>query len=214
VRLARHAAALADKATTSVPAVREIVELFVRQCRAEDGRADNRYDPAEWADLAQEWGERGQPYPTAYAHLRHAEARFTRRTHSVAATDALRRAERIVRELGAAPLLAELTQLAERARVPIDAPVPAPRRAPEPDPTPPTRTVPGPVADELADLTARELEVLAELADGHTNREVAQRLFISEKTVGAHVGRIYAKLDVHTRVQASAVWFRARGRPS
>jgi DNA-binding NarL/FixJ family response regulator len=64
--------------------------------------------------------------------------------------------------------------------------------------------------DELAELTEREVQVLTELADGHTNREVARRLFISEKTVGAHVSRIYAKLDVHTRVQASAVLFRAR----
>ncbi len=211
-RLARHATALARKAATSVPAVRVIVELFVRQCRAEDGRADNRSDPAEWADLAKEWGERGQPYPTAYAHMRHAEAQFARRAHSAAATDALLRAERIVREMGATPFLAELTQLAERARVKIDTPVPAPRQAPELDPAPPPETVPGPEpADELAGLTARELEVLSELADGHTNREVGQRLFISEKTVGAHVGRIYAKLGVHTRVQASAVYFRSRG---
>lgn len=212
-RLARHVAALARKAETSVPAVREIVELFVRQCQAEDGRADNRSDPAEWADLAKEWGERGQPYPTAYAHMRHAEAQFARRANSAAATDALLRAEHIVRGLGATPFLAELARLADRARVPIDTPVPAPRRAPELDPAPPPKTVPGPgPADELAELTARELEVLTELADGHTNRQVAQRLFISEKTVGAHVGRIYAKLGVHTRGQASAVYFRSRGR--
>lgn len=210
-RLVRHVAALARKAETSVPAVRDIVELFVRQCRAEDGRAENRSDPAEWADLAEEWEKRGQPYPTAYAHLRHAEAQFARRAHSAAATDALRRAERIVRELGAAPFLVELTQLAGRARVRIDTPVPAPRRAPELDPASSYRSVPPPVpADELAALTARELEVLIELGDGHTNREVGTRLFISEKTVGAHVGQIYAKLGVHTRVQASAVLFRAR----
>lgn len=240
-RLGRHVAALARKAETSVPAVRDIVELFVRQCRAEDERAEDRSDPATWADLAKEWGERGQPYPTAYAHMRHAEAQFARRAHSAAATEALHRAEQIVRGLGATPFLAELTQLAERARVRIagpphagpphvgppyvgppyvgpphvdpvaGTPVPAPRRAPELDPAPASRTVPDPVpADELAELTARELEVLGELADGHTNREVARRLFISEKTVGAHVTRIYAKLGVHTRVQASAVLFRAR----
>jgi DNA-binding NarL/FixJ family response regulator len=52
--------------------------------------------------------------------------------------------------------------------------------------------------------------VLTELASGHTNREIAQRLFISEKTVGVHISRIYAKLDVHSRVQASAVLMRAR----
>jgi DNA-binding NarL/FixJ family response regulator len=67
--------------------------------------------------------------------------------------------------------------------------------------------------DELAALTARELEVLTELARGHTNREIAQRLFISEKTVGVHISRIYAKLDVHSRVQASAVLMRARPAP-
>lgn len=211
VRLAGAATALARKARTSVPAVRDIVELFVRQCAAEDGRAENRSDPDTWADLAREWTVRGQPYPTAYAHMRHAEARFERRAHSAAGTEALLEAERIVRGLGALPFLSELTRLAERARVRIDTPVPAPRRAPELDPTPPPRTVPGPgPADALAELTARELEVLTELATGHTNREMAKRLFISEKTVGAHVGRIYSKLSVHTRVQASAVLFRAR----
>jgi DNA-binding CsgD family transcriptional regulator len=210
-RLARHVAALVRKAETSVPAVRRIVELFVAQCRAENARADNRPDPAEWAAIAKEWAALGQPYPTAYAHLRHAEARFARRARSTAGADALRRAQRIVTELGATPLRAELARLAVSARVPIDTPVPAPRRAPERDPAARPATVPDPQAiDELAELTDREMQVLNELADGHTNREVARRLFISEKTVGAHVSRIYAKLDVHTRVQASAVLFRAR----
>ena len=52
--------------------------------------------------------------------------------------------------------------------------------------------------------------MLIELAAGLTNREIGQRLFISEKTVGIHVGRIFAKLGVHTRVQASAVLTRSR----
>ena len=42
------------------------------------------------------------------------------------------------------------------------------------------------------------------LADGLTNREIAKRLFISEKTVSAHVAHIYSKLDVHSRVAAAA----------
>ena len=41
------------------------------------------------------------------------------------------------------------------------------------------------------------------LADGLTNREIAARLFISQKTVGAHMAHIYAKLGVHTRVEAA-----------
>jgi DNA-binding NarL/FixJ family response regulator len=45
--------------------------------------------------------------------------------------------------------------------------------------------------------------VLRLLADGLTNRQIADRLFISEKTVGTHVGHIFSKLDVHTRMEAA-----------
>jgi HD-GYP domain-containing protein (c-di-GMP phosphodiesterase class II) len=54
-----------------------------------------------------------------------------------------------------------------------------------------------------ADLTPREVEVLGLLARGHTNREVARRLTISEKTVGNHVEHIYAKIGASSRVEAT-----------
>jgi DNA-binding CsgD family transcriptional regulator len=54
-------------------------------------------------------------------------------------------------------------------------------------------------------LSARELEVLQLLATGATNRAIARRLFISEKTAGHHVESIFAKLDVHSRAQAVSV---------
>jgi DNA-binding CsgD family transcriptional regulator/tetratricopeptide (TPR) repeat protein len=53
-------------------------------------------------------------------------------------------------------------------------------------------------------LTAREVEVLALVADGLRNSDIAERLFLSEKTVGHHVSAILRKLDVGTRGQASA----------
>jgi DNA-binding NarL/FixJ family response regulator len=53
-------------------------------------------------------------------------------------------------------------------------------------------------------LTARELEVLGLVVRGLGNREIAQRLFLSEKTVAHHVSAILRKLDVRTRAQASA----------
>ena len=53
-------------------------------------------------------------------------------------------------------------------------------------------------------LTKREVEVLFRIAGGATNREVAEQLFISEKTVGRHLANIYAKLGVSTRTAAVA----------
>lgn len=51
-------------------------------------------------------------------------------------------------------------------------------------------------------LTPREKEVLCILATGRTNREIAQALFISEKTVKSHLDKIFKKLNVSRRLQA------------
>jgi DNA-binding NarL/FixJ family response regulator len=59
-------------------------------------------------------------------------------------------------------------------------------------------------ADDLLDrLTPREREVLAALAQGHTNREIAAELYVSEKTVKTHVSSVLAKLRVADRTQAA-----------
>jgi DNA-binding NarL/FixJ family response regulator len=54
----------------------------------------------------------------------------------------------------------------------------------------------------LGALTARELDVFTEMAAGATNKEIAQRLYLSETTVKTHVVRILAKLDLRDRTQA------------
>jgi HD-GYP domain-containing protein (c-di-GMP phosphodiesterase class II) len=54
-----------------------------------------------------------------------------------------------------------------------------------------------------AGLTAREVEVLRLLARGFPNKEIAERLVISPKTVASHIEHIYAKIDASTRATAS-----------
>lgn len=77
--------------------------------------------------------------------------------------------------------------------VPIDVPVPVP--------------VDGPFQrnekrlEELG-ITARELEILEAMAAGLSNREIAERLFVSENTVKTHANRLFTKLSAQRRTQA------------
>ncbi|KHO62836.1 MULTISPECIES: response regulator [Thermoanaerobacter] len=53
------------------------------------------------------------------------------------------------------------------------------------------------------DLTPREIEILKLISKGYSNKEIAQKLFLSEKTVKNHVYNIFKKLDVKDRTQAA-----------
>jgi len=54
-----------------------------------------------------------------------------------------------------------------------------------------------------ARMSAREVEVLRLVATGLTNAEVAERLFISPRTVNWHLGSVYRKLGLHSRTEAT-----------
>jgi DNA-binding NarL/FixJ family response regulator len=84
-------------------------------------------------------------------------------------------AARVFRQLGAGPDLARVTALA-RTRAPAG----------------------------RAGLTAREMEVLALVTTGRTNRQIAERLVISEKTVARHLSNLFTKLQVSSRSAATA----------
>jgi DNA-binding NarL/FixJ family response regulator len=62
----------------------------------------------------------------------------------------------------------------------------------------------------LPRLTPRETEILELLAEGHSQRDMAQLLSISPKTVGLHIEHILGKLDVHSRTQAVAAAYRRK----
>lgn len=74
--------------------------------------------------------------------------------------------------------------------------------------------IPPEVAANLAEhfsndeLTPRETEVLAQIAEGNRNRDIAERLFISEETVKVHIKHIMDKLDANDRTQAVAIAIR------
>jgi DNA-binding NarL/FixJ family response regulator len=69
----------------------------------------------------------------------------------------------------------------------------------------PSGTLPTVVSseEEQVSLTRREREILALVAEGHSNRELARMLWVTEQTVKFHLSNIYRKLDVANRTEAS-----------
>jgi DNA-binding CsgD family transcriptional regulator len=167
---------------------------FAVVCDAEYARIDGCSDPELWAAAVACWEGLGQPYDAAYAHWREAEALLAGHESRKRAGTTLNRAHQVAVQLGAAPLLTEIEDLAIRGRIELGVAVTEPAK---PD-----------SAESFAaplGLTRREAEVLVLLASGHTNRQIAQSMFISEKTASVHVTNILRKLGVTSRVEAGAV---------
>jgi DNA-binding CsgD family transcriptional regulator len=188
-----HGHVLALSGPSSAGAGRKVV-AFEEMAEAEFHRAVGDAEPSMWLSLAQRWDGLHDSYRAAYSRWRSAELVLAGRTARGQGAELLRAAHTTCEELGARPLQRELEALARRARIglgPVEEVTTQVTREPE-----------------TAGLSAREMEVLALLAGGQTNRQIAASLFISEKTAGHHVSSILSKLGVSGRVAAAGVAIR------
>jgi DNA-binding CsgD family transcriptional regulator/tetratricopeptide (TPR) repeat protein len=167
---------------------------------AEQTRRDDRPDPSAWATAVAAWDRLGQPYRVAYGCFRQAEALLAAAGDRPTAAEVLRRAAGITARLGARPLHSEIAALARRVRLDVTTHTEATAATADP-----ASAIGAPTPGEDLRLTPREAEVLALVAAGRSNREIARALFISPKTVSVHVSNILAKLGAHTRVEAAAI---------
>jgi DNA-binding NarL/FixJ family response regulator len=203
---------------------RREAEAHLAVARAFHARLSGRDDPAAWAAAATTWSSLGDPYQAARARWREAEAALESaadaRSGRAAAREPLLAAVDVALRLEARPLLSRLAELAGRALITVPPRVEAvlattvasAAERPETNGHAGHSDVlrsPEPVGGgDTFGLSSREREVLALIAHGRTNREIGERLFISQKTVGVHVGNILSKLGVSGRVEAAAVAIR------
>jgi DNA-binding CsgD family transcriptional regulator len=162
--------------------------------QAERSRLHLRSDPERWEATVAGWEGLEYPFHAAYARFRQAEALLATGRPRAEAEATLRVAHRTAVTLAAGPLQREIELLARRGRL----------RLREQFDTAAAPKAPSSPAASLC-LTQREAEVLALVAEGRTNRQIGQELFITPKTAGVHVPRILAKLGVAGRGEAAAV---------
>ncbi|MEV6105062.1 AAA family ATPase [Streptomyces sp. NPDC051940] len=165
---------------------------------AELAAARGADDPALWASAAAAFTPGAHPHIQARLDHRRAEALL--RTGDPAVRDEAARlltgAHALAVRLGAVPRRRDVEALAARARIPLSGSPDS--AAPAPDPL------------AAAGLTAREREVLRLVADGRSNRQIAEELFISQKTASVHVSNMMAKLGASSRGEAAAIAHRLR----
>ncbi len=236
--LAEASAAVTGSGVPPAIGSRREADAYLATALAYRCRVDGEDEQVVWDAVASRWAALGNRYETARARWRQAEATLAAalgRRGRARASRPLLEAATIARELGAQPLLRELRDLAGRARLslppefevvstaedghePTNGHITNGHAVYEPAPvgaaagaSAVVRSVVGePVVarPNTFGLSGREREVLGLIAEGRTNREIGQRLFISQKTVGVHVGNILSKLGVSGRVEAAAVAIR------
>ncbi|MGP3634082.1 helix-turn-helix transcriptional regulator [Streptomyces sp. 24-1644] len=195
---------------------------------AEVARAEGADTPDHWSRAATAFAPLQRPYELAQIRHRWAESLLTVQGDRASATPLLREAHATAARLGARPLTETIELLAGRARITLA----VPERATEPQIHPGVLVPaadgatgsdhadaeaagteeydPATAAIESFGLTPRERDVHRLVAAGHTNRRIAEELYISPKTASVHVSNILAKLGVSGRGEAAALAHRLR----
>ena len=154
---------------------------WLARARAEHGRLVGANDPTLWRAATEAFAY-GYRYEEARSRFRWAQSLLEVGDRGAARAQAAA-ALAEARAMGAGPLAVAVTDLARRGRLDL----------------------PGGAGRSTEVLTQREAEVLELVADGLSNRQIGERLFISAKTVSVHVSNVLAKLGVSGRAQAVSV---------
>lgn len=188
---AEELAHLTAASVARLPAVLPPTAASLLLAQAELTRAGGHADPVAWRATAAAWQAIGDRYRVAYAQWREAEALVAAGAVRTAASAAATAAVRTAADIGAEHLQEAVEELIRRTRLtaPVRGEVPR--------------------SDDPFRLTRREREVLELVAQGRTDRQIGEHLFISHRTVERHVSNLLAKLDACTRAELAAVAHRS-----
>ena len=164
---------------------------------AEHRRLDGVPDVDACRLAVETWHEIGEPFPEARSRVRLAEVLLATQAPRAEIEAQLRAAAVVADRLRGVVARADIDRVARWARVDMDTAAESttsPGEVPTPEPNP-----------SRSRSRRAELQVLAFVADGRTNRQIAEALFINQKTASVHVSNILSKLGVANRAEAAAV---------
>ncbi|MGZ5404269.1 MAG: helix-turn-helix transcriptional regulator [Nocardioides sp.] len=142
-----------------------------------------------WRTAVTSCSTAGMVWHEALASYRLGRALLSVRGSRQEAASVLRHGARLAHRLGARPILDDVEELARQSHISLE----------EPADVDPARGF----GDPLASLTPREQEVLSHLVAGRTYAEIAEALFISEKTVSVHVSNLLRKTGTRSRLEVA-----------
>jgi DNA-binding CsgD family transcriptional regulator/tetratricopeptide (TPR) repeat protein len=172
---------------------------WVALAQAQATRFAGPPEPAAWATVRDLWAALGDPFEAAYARVRLAEAVVLAGGGQDVHLE-LEAAVRTAQALGAGPLRRQAEAVASVAGITLEV---QPEQAASPVANNEGPIAALPTTGHSVALSAPEMELLGLIADGLSNRQIADRLALTRKAVNIRVSRILRVLDVSTRAEAT-----------